>query len=199
MVVGGMATNSYLVFDEETKEGMIIDPGDEGDYISEKVVENEVKLKAIVLTHGHFDHVLGILPVKLNFGAEICLNKADEFLYKQAGKSAKYWQGDSGDPLPPIDHYIKEGDEFKLSDEVFRVIETPGHTPGGICLINKSQGLLFCGDTLFKDGVGRTDFKYASLAKLQSSLKRLEELPGKWLVYPGHGEETGIIDGKVII
>jgi glyoxylase-like metal-dependent hydrolase (beta-lactamase superfamily II) len=194
LTVGTMGTNCYLIWDEETMDGIVVDPGDEGDYISEKILEYGISLQGIVLTHGHFDHVLGVLSVKLNFMAPIHLHKKDEFLYKKAGDSAAHWQGDPGDPLPPIDDYIEEGNEIYLGKHTFKVMETPGHTPGSIVLLNEEDGLVFSGDTMFKNGVGRTDFKYSSFTELQESLDKLNKLPGKWLVYPGHGEETGIFN-----
>jgi hydroxyacylglutathione hydrolase len=202
LTVGSLQANCYLV--TKDKETLIIDPGDEGDFISQIILENNLNPKAIILTHGHFDHCLGILPLKLNFNIPIYLHQKDIFLYKQAGKSAKYWTGSAGDPPPPVDKIITN-----KTRKIFflKVIETPGHTPGSICLhyqnhsseaaqskpsdgeiLESENEILFTGDTLFANGVGRTDFSYSSKQDLKKSLQKIEKLPNQTIHYPGHGE-----------
>lgn len=194
--VGTLEANCYLVFDEENKEGIVIDPGAEGGFISEKVMFLDFRPVAVVLTHGHFDHVLGTLEFILNFRVPVLLNKQDEKLYNDAAKSAKHWTGIAGDPVPQIDRYINEGDEVTFGKYRLRVLETPGHTPGSICLYDGGVNL-FSGDTLFKNGIGRTDFSYSSPIQMSKSLARLKQLPLNCRVYPGHGEATTIIEEKV--
>jgi len=162
-------------------EGVVIDPGDEGDFISEKILERKIKLKAILLTHGHFDHVLGILPIKLNFQAPIYLNLKDKLLYEKAGSSARHWQGDSGDPVPPVDKELKEGDKIRLGDSELVVYETPGHTPGSVCLLGFEDMICFCGDLWFKHGVGR--------GNVGESVGRIKKECQGWQIYPGHEDE----------
>ncbi len=219
--VGDLAANCYLVSSSITpgtvartrdssqvgsqNECLIIDPGDDADFITETITNDKLTPTAIVLTHGHFDHVLGCLELKLNFDIPILLHEKDKKIYTSANQSAKHWLNPEGAlsgknflKVPPIDQFIKEGDKIKVGDESLTVIETPGHTPGSICLFwqtfplskGEQKGVLFTGDTLFKDAVGRTDLSYSSPADLSKSLLKLKavscQLPT--VVYPGHGE-----------
>ncbi len=196
--VGDLDTNCYVVWDEESEEAVIVDPGADGGFISEKILKWKLKPLCIVLTHGHFDHVLGCLEIKLNFQIPILLHKEDERLYKQANKSAKHWAGRAEDPVPKIDRYIKEGEEIIFGKEKLRVIEVPGHTPGSVCLYDERGRNLFSGDTLFRNGVGRTDFSYSNEFDLARSLQKIKRLPLNCTVYPGHGEITTIAEEKQI-
>src|SRR3989344_9190729 len=213
LTVGDLAANCYLVSssdggastDDDSSEVetgcVIIDPGDDADFISETITNQKLKPLAIILTHGHFDHVLGCLELKLNFALSIYLNEKDRKLYTSANQSAKHWLKKNTLKVPPIDQFIKEGDEIKIGNEKLKVIETPGHTPGSICLYSSPphnskfiihNSVLFTGDTLFKDAVGRTDLSYSSPSDLSKSLLKLKavscQLPT--VVYPGHGEST---------
>ncbi|MBU1200584.1 MBL fold metallo-hydrolase [Patescibacteria group bacterium] len=193
--LGPLQTNCYLVWCPKTQEAIIIDPADEADFITQEIIDLKLKPKYIVLTHGHFDHVLGVLELKLNFNIPILLHKADLPLYKQTQKSAQYWLQRQVDPTPPPDKFIKQNDQIKFGKESLKVIETPGHTPGSICLLSPVHlggAHLFSGDTLFKNGIGRTDFSYSSSKDMQNSLQKLAKLPPTTKVYPGHGEPTTI-------
>lgn len=195
LVVGQLATNCYLVWDEKTNEVIIIDPGDDGDYIIRRIQDFNLKPKLILATHGHVDHTLAVTELKLALRIPFGLNKADLFLVKRIRASAKYWFGVEADPPPEVDKFIKEGDLIKFGQEKLRMIETPGHSPGGVAFFG--GGVVFDGDTLFYQGVGRTDFSYASEAKLMDSIKnKLFKLPDETVVYPGHGEETTIGEEK---
>lgn len=185
--VGPLSTNCYLVASEG--EGVIIDPGEEGDFLSEEILRHKLSLKFILLTHGHFDHVLGILPLKLNFNCPIVLSNKDLFLYQKAASSSKYWVGEGADPLPSPDKFYQKGEGFNIANTALDVLETPGHTPGSVVLYNKSEKIIFTGDLLFKDGVGRTDFSYSSKSKLNSSLSFVKKKFRGFLAYSGHGEE----------
>jgi glyoxylase-like metal-dependent hydrolase (beta-lactamase superfamily II) len=191
LVVGEMGTNCHLVWDTEDEAGLVIDPGAEGDFISQKIIELGFKPLGIILTHGHFDHCLGLLEVKLNFKVPIYLNKADLSLYKNAGSSAKRWLGVDSGPLPQVDEDLKDGQKINFGSQTFTVMGTPGHTPGSVSLTNNIS-MLITGDTLFKGGIGRADFSYSDPELLKSSLKRIFELPGWCKVYSGHGEVTTI-------
>ncbi len=186
LAVGSLATNCHLAINHG--EVLVIDPGDEGDFISQKILEWKLKPVGIIFTHGHFDHVLGAFEVKLNFGVPICLHRADLEIYHQATKSARFWSGSKERLLSQIDRFLEEGDRVLG----LRVIETPGHTPGSISLYYAHDKILFSGDTLFKQGIGRTDHRYSSALKLQESLEKLFKLPPDTQVYPGHGELTTI-------
>jgi hydroxyacylglutathione hydrolase len=195
LVVGQLATNCYLVWEEKNKQTLIIDPGDSADYLSDKILGLGLKPKAIIATHGHFDHVLAALELKLAFKIPFLINKKDTFILKYLAKSAKFWlnlKNEPANPPPEIDQNPKDGTRIKLGKNILKVLATPGHTPGGISLYSPSQGLLFSGDTLFANGWGRTDLPGGSEKELLKSLKKLFKLPGKTRVFPGHGPETTI-------
>lgn len=213
-VLGQLDTNCYLVYNNDSLEGLIIDPADEGDFLSQKILDLGIDLKYIVATHGHFDHVLGALELKLNFNAPFLMHKADIPIFARMEESARYFTGLKSDPPCPVDKFLKEGDIIEFGKEKLRVIETPGHTPGSICLFGgqilkqvqddgrSKAALLFSGDTLFGGGVGRTDFSYSSSQDLQKSLQeKIFVLPSQTNIYPGHGQETtiGIEKSKKIL
>lgn len=184
--LGDLTTNCYLVWDESTLEALIIDPADNGDFITDTILQHQLQPVAIVLTHGHFDHVLGLLEVSLNFPVPVLIHEADIFLIKQAQSSALHWLHRRVDPVPVPGGRIKENDIITFGHEELRIMETPGHTPGSICLYNDQA--IFSGDTLFANGVGRTDFKYASSEQLQQSLQKIADTMPNVPIFPGHGE-----------
>jgi hydroxyacylglutathione hydrolase len=186
--LGQLDTNCYLAWCEETREAIVIDPADEGGFISEKILELDLKPVAIVLTHGHFDHVIGLLELKLNSAqTPILMHQDDLFLVESLQKRAKHWLKMKVDPAPTPDKFIDEGDEVKFGEETLTILHVPGHTPGGICLYNDQ--VMFTGDTLFADGaIGRTDLSYSSHKQMRQSLMKIKELPGSRQMYAGHGE-----------
>jgi len=190
LVVGQLQTNCYLVWDKKTEEAVIIDPGDAADFILQKVRDLEIKPKFILATHGHFDHILAVVELKLALKIPFLMHEKDSFLLKRMGQSAKYFTEAEGGPAPQVDKFIQEGDLIEFGQEKLKVMETPGHSPGGVAFY--SRGVLFSGDTLFRQGVGRTDFSYASAETLGRSIKKLLKLPQETKVYPGHGELTKI-------
>ena len=193
-VVGTLATNCYLVWEETKGRSVVIDPGDDGDFVSDQIAARHLDLQAILLTHGHFDHCLGVLPLKLNFNAPVYLHQRDHGLYTRAEGSADYWQPlVPHDPLPPVDSFFP-GSHPPSTLYDLQVLHTPGHTPGSVCFYLPKAGYLFTGDTLFKGSVGETRHQYSSALKLSSSLKKLSLLPPETVVYPGHGEPTTIGD-----
>lgn len=185
-VLGDLQTNCYIAYDEVTLDALIIDPADDGGFISEKILSLGLRPQAIIFTHGHFDHILGTLELQLNFNLPIYIHKDDLFLVKQSSSSAKHWIKKSVDPVPIPNHFLVDGQDVKFGNSTLSVIGTPGHTPGSICLY--SDGILFTGDTLFNQGVGRTDLSYSSLPNLEKSLKRIFKLPPSTIIYPGHGD-----------
>ena len=189
--VGQLETNCYLVFCPKTKEAVIIDPGDAGDFISQKILDLKLKPKLILATHGHFDHILAVTELKLAFNIPFLMHKDDLFLLKRVKRTAEYFLGYPVDLPPAVDQYLTKREVVTFGEEKLKVIETPGHTPGGVSLFAK--GVLFSGDTLFCQGVGRTDFSYCSYKDLMKSLQKLFKLPGKTVVYPGHGSETNLV------
>jgi glyoxylase-like metal-dependent hydrolase (beta-lactamase superfamily II) len=182
------------VWDEDTKECMVIDPGDDGVGISEEINNKKLKLKYIFLTHGHFDHTLGVLDLKLIYGAKLGCSGKDAFLLERIDESVKYFLKKEIhlSDFMKIDIDLDKEEKFNLGKEEFKIIKTPGHTPGGVCFYNKKNKLLFTGDTLFAELRGRTDFSYSSTEKIFESLKKLMKLDPETIVLPGHGEETTI-------
>jgi hydroxyacylglutathione hydrolase len=185
--LGQLDTKCYLAWCEKTDEVIIIDPADEGGFISEKILELGLKPVAIVLTHGHFDHILGLLELKLNFPqARILMHEEDLFLVESVQKRAQHWLKMQVNPAPQPDEFLVDGDRVEFGQEVLTVLHTPGHTPGSICLFDDQT--MFTGDTLFRDGIiGRTDLSYSSSKKMQQSLKKIRELPGSRQMHAGHG------------
>ncbi len=196
LVVGQLATNCYLVYPKTSSTSrkpktIIIDPGDDAEYIQNKINDLDLTPELIVATHGHFDHLLAVNELKLIYKIPFSLPKKDEVMFKWYRRSTKHFLGFDPGPAPTVDQYLDR--ELSTHNFQFSVIETPGHTPGGVCLYSKKDNLLFSGDTIFAGGaIGRYDFPYASKAKLDQSIKKLLKLPEKTIVYPGHGEETTI-------
>lgn len=179
--VGELQTNCYLIWDEDTRECFIIDPGDDADFLTTEILQLKLKPLGILLTHGHYDHCLACLELKLNFNLPIYLNPKDNFLYQNATKSADHWSATKAlkQPLPsPMPS------EIILGEKTIKVISIPGHTPGSVCFYISPH--LFVGDTVFEDGVGRTDFSYSSGPDLQKSLAKILSYPENTLLYPGH-------------
>ena len=189
LVVGPLAANCYIVGSESSKEGMIIDPGDEAKAILEKVKDLGLEIRSIVLTHGHIDHIGALKEVKEATGAEVAIH-TDEAKSLQ-GQPLSTLLGLSHPTPPPPDRLLQDGDSMDIGDLHFSVLHTPGHSPGGICLLG--EGVVFSGDTLFNYGIGRTDLPGGSYSQLMNSLHtKLMVLPDNTAVYPGHGPDTTI-------
>lgn len=186
--VGPFLTNCYIVGDEATKDGMIIDPGDDADFILEQVKALELNIKTIVLTHGHSDHVCGVNEVKDATGAKFMAHGDERRMIQGSSRSLI---GVFISSLPAPDRWLKSGDSIEVGKMQFKVLHTPGHSPGGISLVG--EGVVFSGDTLFNHGIGRTDFDNGNFEQLIESIRtQLMVLPDETLVYPGHGLETTI-------
>jgi len=194
LVLGELNTNCYLIWDGKTKDGMVIDPGDDGVTISEEIQNKKINLTGILLTHGHFDHTLGVLDLKLIYKVPIYIHNKDVFLLDRQDETAKYFlKRETGIPnIDKTDKDLEKIKEIKIGEEKLEIIVTPGHTPGSVCFYYKKGGLLFSGDTLFAHDRGRTDFSYGSTKNIFASLKKLMKLPGETIVLPGHEETTTI-------
>lgn len=192
---GTMQANCYIV--ETENSAVIIDPGFLERDIEKYIAENPDKVKYILLTHRHFDHLNAAVKARNLTGAKIVINELDEGgLYSDMLSLASMVGTFYGkaDPDAHADIYVSEGDTVTVGDMVFTVMETPGHTEGGVCYV--CNNVIFSGDTLFKGSIGRTDFPSSSNSDMRKSLDRLCLLPDSMLVYPGHGPKTTIGEEK---
>ncbi len=180
LTVGQIETNCYIVTDENTLECAIIDPGDESNTILDYLEDHKLKPKYIFLTHGHFDHTMAVAAVYEETRATVCMNEKDSHAVI---RNAPFRFNPPADTI-----WYKDGDIFHVGGLTFEVLETPGHTPGGVTL--KCEDALFTGDTLFCGSCGRTDLEGGDMGVLLHSLKRLADLPGNYEVYPGHMDST---------
>ncbi|WP_275942935.1 MULTISPECIES: MBL fold metallo-hydrolase [Desulfosediminicola] len=185
IIVGSMGVCCYIAACPATKKAAVIDPGGDVDQILAELKATGLSLQYIIATHGHPDHVCGNRALKEATGAEIVMHKADSEFFGKA-EVAGYFSMLGLEASPPADVEVEDGDMITIGDEEMQVIHTPGHTPGGMCLLNGDN--LITGDTLFVGGLGRTDFPGGSHKELIESIrKRLLVLPEDTVVWPGHG------------
>lgn len=195
--VNPISENCYIVHDD-TKEGVIIDCGCfsvmEWKEIKRYIDDNNIVITHMLNTHLHFDHIMGIPFVydDLGINPEACIS--DKFLYDDLnGQMRMFFGQDFNIPtLPSIARALKDGDTISFGEHDMSVIQTPGHSPGSICLYCETENVLFSGDTLFQNSIGRTDLSGSSSSDMMNSLQRLSELPRNTEVYPGHGGKTNI-------
>ena len=181
--VGDLETNCYVVTNENTLHCVVIDPGDESNTVLDYLEENHLTCDAIFLTHGHFDHVGAVLTVAEETGAVVYMNEKDDAKIRKSFHFPF--------TLPPGGKYYQEGDRVTEAGLVFEVLETPGHTPGSVCL--RVEDALFTGDTLFRGSCGRTDLDGGNMDDMMRSLKKICSLEGDYEVYPGHMEASSLL------
>jgi len=188
--VTGFFTNCYLVACEETGEAAVIDPGGEAERILKAVAERQLKVRYIINTHGHIDHVGANARVKEATGAQILIHAADAPYLLDERRNLLLYLPEARGSLAPADRTLEEGEVISLGTTVrLTVLHTPGHTPGGICLVG--DGLIFTGDTLFAGSIGRTDLPGGSYAELLRSIReKLLVYPDETIIYPGHGPSS---------
>lgn len=190
--VGPLACNCSVVGDEQTREAIVIDPGDEIENVLAILQQHGLTLKQIVITHAHIDHIGGAAKLKRLTGAPVLLNANDQMLLKMLDVQAS-WIGMRPPEETTIDASITTGDKVKAGDIVAEVLHTPGHTEGSICLYFAAEQKLIAGDTLFAGSIGRTDLPGGSYKKIMESLHGpVLALPDETIVVPGHGPLTTI-------
>ena len=189
LTIYDLITNCYIIQDEKTKETMVVDPGAEVDKIIEMLDILNANLKYIYLTHCHGDHIGGVSELQSKKGGKILIHRFDADGLTNPDISLTNYLGIDASFEP--DSRLNDGDKLHLGDLEFKVIHTPGHTKGGTCLYCQKEGFLISGDTLFRGTWGRTELPTGSLEDIMDSItKKILKLPGKTIVYPGHGKTT---------
>lgn len=185
-IIGPLQVCCYLVYDLESHEGLIVDPGDRAPQILSRIEELDLKIKYILGTHGHPDHILGADYFREKLKCPFLLHKDDDKFFQNPENflTFKLW---GFPPNPKADYYFKDGDLLHLGQNSIEVLHTPGHSPGSVCFYNAQDRFLLTGDTLFVEGIGRTDLPGGDYALLMESLKkRILSLPEETIIYPGH-------------
>lgn len=192
IVGGSFLTNCYVVADEDTKEGILIDPGSQVEEMLELIAALGLDVKRIINTHAHIDHVCGVQLAKQALGAEFYMHALEMPVLEDMPMARRRFPEFSWAEVPEVEHFLEEGDEVKVGKHTASVIHTPGHTWGSICLI--FEGHVFDGDTLFAGSIGRVDLTGgSSFEELISSIKnKITTLPADYKIYSGHGPVTTI-------
>jgi len=197
LILGELQTNCYLLWDEESKQAVIIDAADDGVTISEEIEKRGLKAKYILATHGHFDHNLGALDLKLIYKIPYCASVKDLFLLKRQKETAEHFLKVKikVPNFKKIDINLEEIKEIKLGKKLIKVLKSPGHTPGGLAFL--ADNLLFSGDTIFANGmIGNTIFEYSSADDLKKSINNILNLPKDTIILSGHSEATSVAEAR---
>lgn len=191
-VVGGVGTNCYIVRKEGSDRCVVIDPGDDGKQLAGFIKDNGLVLEDILLTHGHFDHIMGVSDLMSELGGRLCVLEEEKELLEDAGLNVSAMAG-AGSVSLFADIFLKDGQDYETAGMKFTVIHTPGHTRGSCCYYMKEEALLFSGDTLFFESIGRSDLPTGNGNTLIQSLReKVLTLPEEVKVFPGHGPATQI-------
>lgn len=189
---GALQVNTYLAVDEETNKGFIVDPGGYNPVLTKKVKEENIEIEYILITHGHSDHICGVNEHKAEFeGCKVVAHAAEEPMLHDIRFN---FSAEFGMPYTvDADIYVNDGDELKCGNIDLKFFHTPGHSPGGMCIYAEKENILFSGDTLFRQSIGRTDFTCCSFKDLAESIRsKLYVLPAETQVFPGHMGPTEI-------
>lgn len=198
LVVGQLQSNCYLLINTQINQLIIIDPGDDAEYIIQSINDTGATPQKIIATHGHFDHILAVTELQLAFNIPFLIHEKDKFLVKRLNETSKHFTGVESGPGPKINQFLTDGQKISLGNINFQILQTPGHTPGSICLYTQRKKLAFVGDLIFAGGgVGRTDFSYSNETELNKSLSKILKLPKQTIIYPGHGPESNIGQEKL--
>jgi len=190
LAVGPIMANCYIIGDESSKKGAVIDPGEEAHRILETIEGLGLDIRYILATHGHFDHTGGCAALKRELGAEFLIHRDDLTFIEDGRNAARRWGFDIEQPPAP-DRFMADGERIEIGDISLEILHTPGHSPGSVCFFR--EGMVFAGDTLFRGSIGRTDLRMGSFGDLERSIKtRLYNLPDDTVVYTGHGPDTVI-------
>ena len=190
-ILGPIGTNCYLAINQETREALIVDPADQASVVEDQLRRYQAKPAAILLTHGHFDHIMAVPELKAKYQIPVYASEEEEEALKEPEINMTVQFGRRVSIQP--DRLLKDLDVFTEAGMEIQMLLTPGHTKGSCCYYLKDEGVLFSGDTLFNGSVGRTDFPGGSTAEIVKSLHRLiDSLPEETEVYPGHDSETTI-------
>lgn len=190
IIVGNLQSNCYLAIDIDSQRCIIVDPGDNANVISENILSQNIEPIAIVAKHGHFDHVMGAYELQLAFDIPFIIHSADLDLLSRMQSSAKYWLNHKiVEKSPQSVTIIDDQDIIEFGSTQLKWLHTPGHTPGCIVLYNNEENIVFTGDTLFKNTVGRADLSYSNPSALKKSVHNIKNKFKGYNAYPGHGEE----------
>lgn len=191
LVVGPFESNCWILGCEKTREGVVIDPGDDAERILQVVNRHSLSLKYAIQTHAHLDHISATAAIQVETGAEVLIHEAEQLLLDNLSAQASLF-GLPAPAAPTVNGYIREGDKISFAEYTLSVIETPGHSPGGISLkLEGPEKLLFTGDALFQGSIGRTDLMGGSYSQLVDSIReKLFPLDDDTVIHPGHGESS---------
>ncbi|MBI5849352.1 MAG: MBL fold metallo-hydrolase [Nitrospirae bacterium] len=191
IVVGPLQVNCYVAYDENSLDALVIDAGDEPDKILRFIRSKNLTVSRIICTHAHFDHTGAIAALREKTGAKVMLHVDDLEVYLRVESQGAIWGFHVVQPPHP-DLFVRDGEEIVAGGVTLKVMHTPGHSPGGICLV--ADGIVFTGDTVFAGSIGRTDFYGGSIEALKESFKKVLSLPPETKLLPGHGNWTTVED-----
>ncbi len=192
IVVGPFEVNCYLYWHEASKDAVVLDPGGNEQLIFEAIDRLAITLRAILLTHGHGDHIAAVGVVKDKYQIPLYVGKDDQALLANPSDIVSEFYGHPVQS-PPADFFVSDEQLLTFGSITLRVLSTPGHTPGGVCYLDEREGILFCGDTLFYGSIGRTDLLGASYEQLIDSIQtKILTLPDEIVCFPGHGPKTTV-------
>jgi hydroxyacylglutathione hydrolase len=195
--MGYIGTNCFILVNEKTGSAAVIDPGGFDAGLVSEIGKNEIeRVEMILLTHGHYDHLLGVYDLKKYTGAKVAIHEDDSGCLDNESESLAFHLGRGVQKYLKPDIVLSDNSSLSLGDIVIDVIHTPGHSRGSVCFVCEQEKTIFTGDTLFKNDVGRTDLPGGSMTQLQKSIKKLSCLSNDYIVYPGHDGFTTMADEK---